>query len=265
MNSGLTDDQLKQLLEVAVQASHAASIPIQAYFERQDLGVQEKQDGSPVTQADQEAETLIRAHLLSQSGVGPLDILGEEAGLQGNGTRWRWTVDPIDGTRSFIQGIPLFGTLIALLDTETNLPILGVIHLPMLGLVFAGARGQGATCQGKQIRVAPDRPMKTSILAVGDIAQFTSANCLQDYHRLITLSEYVRGYTDCFGHGMVLNGSVGAMLDPALNPWDILATQVLVEEAGGKILLRPSQVPGKVDALFGSPGLVARIAKVLSF
>jgi histidinol-phosphatase len=265
MNHGFTDDQLKKLLEVAVQAAQGAAMPIQAYFEQQDLRVKEKCDGSPVTQADQEAEALIRSHLLSQSVVGPLDILGEEEGLQGDGTRWRWVVDPIDGTRSFIHGIPLFGTLIALLDTKTNFPLVGVIHLPMLGLTFAGAKGHGATCQGKVLRVAQDGPLKSTIIAVGDIAQFSSANRLNDYYRLITLSEYVRGYTDCFGHGLVLNGSVGAMLDPALNPWDILATQVLIEEAGGTVLLRPSHVSGKVDALFGSPGLVQQISTAISF
>ncbi|MGD9851555.1 MAG: inositol monophosphatase [Nitrospirales bacterium] len=261
----LTPAQLSQLLVTATEAALSAAVPIQAYYAKQHLDVRQKSDGSPVTRADQEAEALIRAHLLSQSILGPLDILGEEEGLHGGGTRWRWTVDPIDGTRSFIHGIPLFGTLIALQDTETNLPLLGVIHLPMLGLTFSGAKGQGAKCQGKSLRVAPDGPIHTSIIAVGDIAQFTSAECLADYQRLITLSSYVRGYTDCFGHGLVLNGAVGAMLDPALNPWDILATQVLVEEAGGIILLRPSCIPGKVDALFGSPSLVRQIAIELSF
>lgn len=265
MKHGLTEDQMKDLLKVAVEAAQAAAIPIQAFFDQQDLGVKEKGDGSPVTQADQEAEALIRVHLLTQSVLGPFDILGEEEGLQGKGTRWRWIVDPIDGTRSFIHGIPLFGTLIALLDTEINYPLLGVIHLPMLGLTFAGAKGQGATCQGKILRVAQNGVLKNTIIAVGDIAQFASADRLHDYHRLIGLSEYVRGYTDCFGHGLVLNGSVGAMLDPALNPWDILATQVLIEEAGGTVLLRPSHVSGKVDALFGNTGIVQQIARELSF
>lgn len=264
-NNVLTPEQISQLLTTATEAALSAAVPLQAYFAKQNLDVRQKQDGSPVTLADQEAEALIRTHLLSQSVVGPLDILGEEEGLQGKGTRWRWTVDPLDGTRSFIHGIPLFGTLIALHDTDTGLPLLGVIHLPMLGLTFAGAKGQGAKCQGKSLRVAPDGPFRTALIAVGDIAQFTSANRLPDYQRLIALSEYVRGYTDCFGHGLVLNGSIGAMLDPALNPWDILATQVLVEEAGGMILLRPSSVHGKVDALFGSPLLVRHIAQELSF
>ena len=103
------------------------------------------------------------------------------------------------------------------------------------------------------------------ILGVGDIAQFSSAQRISDYQRLQQLSGYVRGYTDCFGHGLVLSGSLGAMLDPALNPWDILATQVLVEEAKGTMILRESKVSGKVDALFGNPGVVQHLAQQLSF
>ena len=109
------------------------------------------------------------------------------------------------------------------------------------------------------------RSLEDAIIGVGDMAQFTSANRLPDYQRLQHVSGYVRGYTDCFGHGLVISGSLGAMLDPALNPWDILATQVLVEEAKGKILLSPSSVPGKVDALFGNPQVVEHLARELSF
>lgn len=265
MHEELTAEQLNTLLKVAIEAAQAAAIPIQSYFQQQDLQVMGKSDGSPVTQADREAEEVIRSHLLSQAVLGPLDILGEEEGFRGQGTRWRWIVDPIDGTRSFVHGIPLFGTIIALQDTQSRHPLLGVIHLPMLGMTFAGAKGLGATCQGKPLQVVQDGLLKTSIIAVGDLAQFISADRLGDYYRLLTLSEYVRGYTDCFGHGLVLNGSVGAMLDPALNPWDIMATQVLVVEAGGVMILRPSSVSGKVDALFGNPFLVQRLAEELAF
>ncbi len=265
MNESLTTDQLVRLQESAVRAAQAAAVPIQSYFGGQYIEVQHKGDGSPVTLADQEAEALIRAQLLSNSVLGPLDILGEEEGLQGTGTRWRWIVDPIDGTRSFIHGIPLFGTIIALLDTQENLPIVGVIHLPMLGQTYAAAKGLGATCQGTRMDVSGNRSLEDAIIGVGDIAQFASANRLPDYQRLQGLSGYVRGYTDCFGHGLVVSGALGAMLDPALNPWDILATQVLVEEANGKILLSPSVVPGKVDALFGNPKVVEHLARELAF
>jgi myo-inositol-1(or 4)-monophosphatase len=265
MYEDLTDNQLAQLLQTAVDAAHVAAIPIRAHFERQDLWITEKNDGSPVTQADQEGESLIRSHLLSHSPIGPLDILGEEEGLQGTGTRWQWTVDPIDGTRSFIHGIPLFGTIIALLDTQENLPLLGVIHLPMFSLTYAAAKGKGTTCQGKTLHLSETLRIEDAIIGVGDFAQFSSAKREADYRQLLTMSEYVRGYTDCFGHGLVISGALGAMLDPALNPWDILATQVLIEEAGGVAVLRPSMVTGKVDALFGNRALVQHIVRGLSF
>lgn len=265
MIDAMKTEILQQMLQTAIDAASVASVPIQAYFGSQHLDVQHKGDGSPVTLADQEAESLIRTHLLCNAGIGPLDILGEEDGLQGDGTRWRWVVDPIDGTRSFIHGIPLFGTLIALVDTDANIPVVGVIHLPMLGLTYAAAKGLGATCQGKQLDISRSVSLDDAILGVGDIAQFVSANRLSDYRCLQELSGYVRGYADCFGHGLVLSGSLGAMMDPDLNPWDILATQVLVEEAKGTILLSPSSVPGKVDALFGNPNVVEHLARELSF
>lgn len=261
----MTDEQLTQLLQTAVDAALAASVCIRKYFGSQHLGVQEKRDGSPVTLADQEAEAVIRYHLSSKAAIGPLDILGEEEGLTGQGTRWRWTVDPIDGTRSFIHGIPLFGTLIALQDMQDGLPLLGVIHLPMLGQTYAAAKGQGATCQGKAVHLPQVVSIEDAIIGVGDVAQFHSARRYEDYQRLSAMSGYVRGYTDCFGHGLVVSGALGAMFDPALNPWDILATQVLIEEAGGTILLRPSSVSGKVDALFGNRSLVQHIARGISF
>ena len=261
----MTDAQLKQLLQTAVDAALAASVCIKKYFGSLELGVQQKRDGSPVTLADQEAEAVIRTHLLSKAAIGPLDILGEEEGLTGQGTRWRWTVDPIDGTRSFIHGIPLFGTMIGLQDMNDQRALLGVIHLPMLSLTYAGAKGQGVTCNGKTVQLPESVWIDDSIISVGDVAQFVAARRYEIYCRLSGLHNYVRGYTDCFGHGLVISGAVGAMMDPALNPWDILPTQALIEEAGGMILLRPSQVPGKVDSLFGNRALVQHIARELSF
>lgn len=256
-------DELRDLLEIAVRAALAAAAPIKRYFGSGRLGVQQKGDGSPVTLADQEAEAVIRTHL--QAG-GAIDILGEEEGLTGQGTRWRWTVDPIDGTRSFIHGIPLFGTMIGLEDLEEKRALLGVLHLPMLELTYAGARGEGVTRNGSPLRL-PAAPiaLEDSIIAVGDIAQFIAAQREADYRRLTALHGYVRGYTDCFGHGLVVDGALDAMLDPALNPWDIVPTQALIEELGGAMLLRPSRVAGKVDSLFGNRALVERIARELSF
>jgi fructose-1,6-bisphosphatase/inositol monophosphatase family enzyme len=261
----MTDEELRQLVQTAVDAALAAAVPIRKYFGATRIGLERKEDGSPVTLADREAEAVIRSHLQSAACAGPFDILGEEEGLTGRGTRLRWTVDPIDGTRSFVRGIPLCGSMIGLEDLEDGRVLLGVIHLPLLEITYAGAPGLGATRNGEPIRLPESVTLEDSIIAVGDVAQFREAGRYDDYVRLTALSGYVRAYTDCFGHGLVASGALGAMLDPALNPWDIRPTQALVEAAGGAAIVRPSRMAGKLDALFGNRALVARLDRELSF
>lgn len=263
--NSLDQRTLKSLLETATHAAQGAGPRILQFFRQAELEVERKGDGSPVTLADKEAESFIREQLKANTIAGELDILGEEQGLQGKGTRWRWLIDPIDGTRSFIHGIPLFGTIIALENTTPRRAEIGVIHLPALGLTYAAGRGLGATCNGQRVRVSQNVELASTIIAVGDPAQFASAQDCASYKALVELCPYVRGYADCFGHAMVVSGAVGAMLDPALNLWDVMATQVLVEEAGGRMRLRPSAVPHKVDALFGSPLLVDVLDRELAF
>ena len=260
----MDEGQLQSLLQSAVDAAEAAADPIRRYFRAADVGLERKADGSPVTAADRAAEAAIRARL-ARAPAGALDVLGEEEGFSGTGTRLRWVVDPIDGTRAFVRGIPLFGTLIGLEDTADGSALAGVIHLPVLGLTYAGARGLGATRNGTAIRLPPSVALEDSIVGTGDLAQFDAAGCRDAYLRLVALHDFVRGYTDCFGHGLAIEGALGAMVDPALNPWDIRAAQAIVEAAGGAVRLRPSKDPGKVDALLGNRALVARLAPVLDF
>jgi fructose-1,6-bisphosphatase/inositol monophosphatase family enzyme len=255
---------LRALLALAAEAAEAAAVPIRRYYRATDIGLVSKADGSPVTLADCAAEAVIRARLAAAPGAA-FDILGEEEGLSGTGTRWRWVVDPIDGTRSFVRGIPLFGSMIGLEDTADGSALLGVIHLPMLGVTYAGARGLGATRNGRPVSLPESVALEDAIIGTGDVAYFVAAGMRAAYERLIALHGYVRGYTDCFGHGLTIEGALGAMVDPDLNPWDIRATQAIVEAAGGAVLLRPSRVPGKTDALFGNRALVARLARELGF
>ena len=265
IDQDLSHQRLHRLQQTAIDAAQAAAVPIRDYFNQQDLQVITKNDGSPVTQADRKAESIIRQHLLDNADGDPWDILGEEEGLQGKGTRWQWVIDPIDGTRSFIRGIPLFGTLVALLDTKNQIPLVGVIHLPVLGLTYAAAKGQGAICQGQILRLPSEMDITDTMIGIGDLAQFLASDREKDFYRLHSEFSYVRGYTDCFGHSLVVRGGLGAMMDPALNPWDILATQVLIEEVGGLMICRPSRVPHKVDALFGNKRVVEKIAQELDF
>ncbi len=260
----MNERQLQPLLEAAIEAALAAADPIRQYYRADDFGLRAKADGSPVTLADREAETVIRARLAAVAGD-PIDILGEEEGFSGPGTPWRWTIDPIDGTRSFVRGIPLFGSMIGLEDTEDGRALLGVIHLPILGVTYAGAIGLGATRNGEPIRLPQSVSLGETIIATGDVEAFREAGREGDYRRLTEMHGYVRGYTDCFGHGLVIEGALGAMLDPALNPWDIRASQAIVEAAGGTAIVVPSNVPGKLDALIGNRALVARLDGELDF
>jgi myo-inositol-1(or 4)-monophosphatase len=255
--------QLKALLEAAVGAAEAAAPVIRGYFGSGRLGLARKADGSPVTLADREAEALIRARLAAAGEA--FDVLGEEEGLTGAGTRLRWTIDPIDGTRAFVRGIPLFGSMIGLEDTDDGRALLGVIHLPVPGVTYAGAPGLGATRNGEPIRLPDCVALEDAIVGTGDVAQFEEAGRLEDYRRLVALHGYVRAYTDCFGHGLAIEGALGAMLDPALNPWDLVPTRALIEAAGGVALVLPSKATGKFDALFGNRALVGRLASELGF
>jgi len=265
-NEHIPDKQvLSELLERALKAATAPADKILSYFHTPTLSVQTKQDGSPVTKADQEAEEMIRKVLGSNSSIGRVDILGEEQGLQGSGTPLRWTIDPIDGTRSFVQGIPLFGTIVALEDTINHHALLGVIHLPVLNKTYFAARGLGSWCNNTQLKVSTAARPDEAIIAVGDPLQFSNGKLEESYHRLCKLCPCLRGYTDCFGHALVASGAVAAMMDPTLNPWDIMATQVLVEEGGGSLMIRPSAEEGKVDALFGNSELVKFLSEKLNF
>ncbi len=262
----LPDKQdLAGLLEKAKKAATAPAEKILSHFRNPNLSFHSKPDGSPVTTADHEAEEIIREVLASVTSMGRIDILGEEQGLDGSGTSLRWTIDPIDGTRSFVQGIPLFGTIVALEDTVNHQALIGVIHLPIFNETYYAARGLGSWCNKTPLKVSrAERPDKV-IIAVGDPLQFSNGKLEDSYHRLFKLCPCLRGYTDCFGHTLVASGAVAAMMDPTLNPWDIMATQVLIEEGGGSLLIRPSAADGKVDALFGSPDLVKFLAEELQF
>lgn len=256
---------LGALQNLAVKAAQAPAPQIVQWFEADLLSVEHKDDGSPVTIADREAEKTIRQILSEHPQATSFDILGEEYGQEKQDARYRWLIDPIDGTRSFVNHIPLFGTIVALEDTEEQTTLLGVIHLPALNRTYAAARGLGAHCDGETLLVGPPKPIEEAIIATGDIAQFISIEGENSYKTLVEHCPYLRTYTDCFGHSLVVSGAVSAMLDPALNPWDAMATQVLVEEAGGTMLMRPSAIQNKIDILFGTPTVVEELRTLVNF
>lgn len=222
----------QQLLDGARAAVAAASALVR---ERTLAGFTtwQKADRSFVTEVDLAVEQLLREQI-GRMFPGH-DILGEELEAIDQGSDFRWIIDPIDGTLSFTRGIPLYGVIVGLF--HEGKPLLGVIDHPALGLTYSAARGLGAWRNERRIELndlAPGVAVEDEPLAMGDRHQFSRSGLEAVFDRLVTGHPRVRTYADCFGHTLAVQGSVGAMVDFGLKIWDISATQVLIEEAGGE-------------------------------
>lgn len=263
MNDAQTLD-LGHALEAGLAAVEAAEEVVLHHFGRIDLAIEIKGDGSPVSEADQAAELAVRRVLAERTPDIP--VLGEEHGDDDPDAALRWVVDPIDGTVSFVHGMPLFGTLLALEDVSSDRVLVGILSLPAQGERYAAALGRGCTRNGTPLTLAPDSGRARQVVSAGDPAQFTAAGVLDEYHALVDACPYLRGYCDAFGHAMALRGGVDVMVDPGLKPWDLFATRCLIQEAGGLILRRPSKAGGNVqDAILGRPGPVRALAATLGW
>jgi histidinol-phosphatase len=220
-------DYQELLLQATDIASRASKIAL-SYF-RQAILIEMKENQTPVTIADKKTEEMIRAEI--SDAFPDHGILGEEFGHESKQSDFLWTIDPIDGTRSFIRGIPLFGTLLGLL--KKGKPVLGVMILPALEETYSAAEGLGSYCNGVQCRVSSVTALENALVSCGDLPCFESAGKKKYVQSLMAKAELTRGYTDCFGHALVIRGSVDAMVDPIVSPWDIAPIACLVKEAGG--------------------------------
>jgi myo-inositol-1(or 4)-monophosphatase len=247
---------LAQALRCAEAAADAARREILPRF--RNVAVETKRDGSPVTEADRAAERAIREVLGGFDRE--LPILGEEYG--GEAGQRGWIVDPIDGTISFSRGLPLYGTLIALVDEGA--PVLGLIDLPSLGERTSGHHGGGVRRNGVSVRCSGESDLARALVSHGDPFAFELFGMRRGWTRLAESTRMLRGYTDAFGHAQVICGGVGAMVDVNLNPWDAAATQALVPEAGGRCETLAPGAGGKgIGLVFGSPALVEQLLELL--
>ncbi len=218
----------KEYLDFAMDAAWQAGQLTLAHFQS-GVAVERKQDASPVTEADRGAESLLR-RLIEEKFPGHA-VLGEEMGESGSDSRHRWILDPIDGTQSFIRGVPLYGVLVSL-EIEGDM-VVGVAHFPAMNEMVAAADGEGCRWNGRECRVS-----RVSTLAEA-LVSLTEPGSLDEEHRtfwdgLKREARVIRGWSDCYGHALVATGRVDAMLDPVMNPWDCGALLPIVEEAGGR-------------------------------
>jgi myo-inositol-1(or 4)-monophosphatase len=217
-------------LTLALEAAQEAGDLALSYFE-QSLPVERKGDDSPVTSADREVEQLLRDRLsrhFPQYGV-----LGEEFGETGGLTESRWILDPIDGTKSFIFGVPLFANLIGL--ERQGEPVLGVAHFPALRTTYWAERGGGAFRDGKRIHVNHEEDLSRSLIVCGSHAAFEIYRRAEGFRRLVEQAFATRTWGDAYGHCMVADGRAVAMIDPVVKPYDILPILPIVLEAGGAV------------------------------
>jgi histidinol-phosphatase len=221
-------DARDKALEVAVEAARAAGRIALRYY-RGGFDVVMKADATPVTQADREAEQAI-VEILGRA-FPDYGVLGEEFGGSGNEDR-RWIIDPIDGTKNFVRGIPIWATLIAL--EEQGEITVGVINNPVTGELYAARRGGGAFANGERIRVSDVRELAAACLVHAGLGIVRKTSSWDGFVRLIDATGRQRGFGDYMGYSLVAEGKVEIYAEMDLKPWDLAAPKLLVEEAGGR-------------------------------
>ena len=220
---------LRPYLEFAVQTAHEAGRLTLGYFQS---GVRPewKADDTPVTAADRGAEELIRARI--QAAYPGHTVVGEEYGIEeGNEGTHRWIVDPIDGTRAFVRGVPLYGVLIGL-EIEGVCEV-GVAFFPALDEMLSAATGLGCHLNGRRARVAETASLEDGIVSFTDAASFEEHGREEAWKRIGRVAGGARGWSDAYGHALVATGRADLMLDPVINPWDCAPFPPILKEAGG--------------------------------
>lgn len=220
----------KARYETAVLAAGQAAQLALRYFDT-GLPVEWKQDQSPVTKADREAEQLLRRTLLDRF---PDDgFLGEESGNQPGGSGYRWIIDPIDGTRNFVRGIPVWATLVGL--EYKGEQIAGVAVLPAMNQVYRALRGEGAYRGERCIHVSDVSDLRESMMFYSALSWFEKAGKAEVFVELSHHVQRQRGFGDFYGFMLVAQGSGEMMVEYGVHPWDIAALRPIVEEAGGRL------------------------------
>jgi histidinol-phosphatase len=221
-------DSLRERMEFAVETAWQAGKITRRYFQ---TGVEPewKADASPVTVADREAERQIRERIEMRY---PEDgILGEEFGDKPGHSGNRWLIDPIDGTKSFVQGVPLYGVLVAMENPDGV--VVGAVCLPALDEMVWAGRGEGCWWNGRRAKVSSVSELAKARCCYTSWTSFVQEGKAGVWGRLSEKVGLLRGWGDCYGHLLVATGRADASFDPAMNPWDCGPLLPILEEAGG--------------------------------
>jgi histidinol phosphatase-like enzyme (inositol monophosphatase family) len=220
-------ETLRDLRDFAADLAWQAGKLTLSYFQT-GLTPELKADQSPVTVADRAAERLLRE--LIEARYPAHSILGEEEGETRPGADYRWILDPIDGTKSFVRGVPLYGVLIGL--ERAGEPVVGAIGIPAMGELLVAARGEGCLWNGRRARVSQTR-LSDALLLSTDTSSMAAHGRADAYARLAAATKLQRTWGDAYGYALVATGRAELMLDAVMHVWDCAALLPVVTEAGG--------------------------------
>ena len=212
-------------LELADQADAIAL----GRFDAADLVVETKPDLTPVTEADRAVEQALRKRIAE--GRPGHAVVGEEFGADEAGSA-RWILDPIDGTKNYLRGVPVWATLIAL-EREGRVEV-GVVSAPALQRRWWAARGEGAFLDGRRIRVSRVAELSDALLSHASLTSWEEHGRGEQFLTLVRSCWRTRGFGDFWSHVLVAEGAVDLAVEPEVELWDLAALQVIVEEAGGR-------------------------------
>jgi len=220
--------ELRHFLDFAVETAYEAGRLTLGYYRTGAARPEFKDDDTPVTAADRDAERLMRDRITKKYPGHA--IVGEEYGAEGEASH-RWILDPIDGTKAFVRGIPLYAVLIGL-EIEGRCEV-GAAYFPALDEMLHAATNLGCHLNGRHVRVAETEALKDGIVSFTDAKGFGEHGREGEWQRILSAAGDARGWSDAYGHALVATGRADLMLDPAFNPWDGGPFPPILEEAGG--------------------------------
>lgn len=248
------------LLPFVRQLADKSAAIITPYFANNNLQVETKADDTPVTHADRNAEKAMR-DLIGRKYPAH-GIIGEEFGVENPDAEFVWVIDPIDGTKSFASGCPLFGTLIGLL--HEGRPVLGAINQPILNQ-FCYGDGHVTTCNGKRVFFRSTSQLEEITLLTTDVKNIFLHQSGANFERLAQRVKLFRTWGDCFGYLLLATGWADVMIDPILNPWDFLPIIPIITGANGAITAWDGTDPLQGNSIIAANKIVhSRVVEILN-
>ncbi len=224
----LKKKHLEQFLDFAVKSVKKSEAITLKYYEKK-VKHRVKDNNTPVTIADLKCEDFLLGRIKEK--YPSHSIYSEERGVADKNSEFRWFVDPVDGTKNFMRKYPFWGTLMAL-EYEGEV-VLGVISMPAIKEHIYAAKGMGCIYNNKKAKVSKIKLLSDSYLIHGGMEYIAKEYYRENFLNLATLSYYCRGVGDCQGHSFIVNGRAEIMVDPRVAPYDVAATKICIEEAGG--------------------------------